>query len=51
MALGLNAFPNTAPNIPVGVAASPPAAANAPVIPVNTVDSCKLWSEVQSNFW
>ena len=51
VALGLNAFPNTAPNNPVGVAASPPAAANAPVTPVNTVVSCKLSSAVQPNFW
>ena len=51
VALGLNAFPNTAPNIPVGVAASPPAWANAVVIPDNTSANCTLWAEVHSNFW
>ena len=50
VALGLNALPNTAPNIPVGAAASPPAAANAADIPVNAVVNCKLSSAVQPNF-
>ena len=50
VALGLNALPNTAPNIPVGAVACPPAAANAVDIPVNAVVNCKLSSAVQPNF-
>ena len=50
VALGLNALPNTAPNTPPGAAASPPACANAALIPDKTVVNCKLSSCVHSNF-
>ena len=52
VALGLYAPPNTAPNrLPATEGFSPPAAANAVVIPDNTVVNCKLSSCVHSNFW
>ena len=50
VALGLNVFPNIAPNNPPGLAGSPPACANAPLTEPKAIPNCFESCSVKSNF-